>query len=90
MTPYFLAFTDELRARYGRFTPRLRFEKLRRLLERRGVPLLEIPEVPANAPYFRTFWQPDSQVTVSVIDTYGESARRTVCGSAMCTASRPQ
>ncbi|WP_371614278.1 hypothetical protein [Streptomyces sp. NBC_00454] len=61
-----------LRARYGRFTPRLRFEKLRRLLERRGVPLLEIPEIPANAPYFRTFWQPASQVAVSVIGACGE------------------
>ncbi|MGW7021492.1 hypothetical protein ACWGGS_19470 [Streptomyces decoyicus] len=63
---------DTLRAQYGRFTPRLRFEKLQRLLERRGVPLLEIPEIPVNAPYFRTFWQPDSQVAVSVIGTYGE------------------
>lgn len=63
---------EALRARYGRFTPRLRFPKLRRLLERRGVPLLEIPEDPANAPYFRTFWQPHSQVAVSVIGTYGE------------------
>ncbi|MER5961499.1 hypothetical protein [Streptomyces sp. NPDC002057] len=61
-----------LRARYGRFAPRLRFDKLRRLLERRGVPLLEIPEIPANAPYFRTFWQPDSRVAVTVIGTYGE------------------
>ncbi len=63
---------NTLRARYGRFTPRLRFEKLQRLLVRRGVPLWEIPEVPASAPYFRTFWQPDSQVAVSVIGTYGE------------------
>ncbi|MFF5126070.1 hypothetical protein ACFY41_03910 [Streptomyces syringium] len=63
---------ETLRARYGRFTPRLRFEKLQRLLERRGVPLLEIPESPANAPYYRTFWQPDSRVTVSVIGAYGE------------------
>ncbi|GAA3179110.1 hypothetical protein GCM10017688_34810 [Streptomyces ramulosus] len=63
---------EELRARYGRFASRLRFEKLRRLLERRGVPLLEIPEIPANAPYFRTFWQPDSQVAVSTIGTHGE------------------
>ncbi|MFD5270460.1 hypothetical protein [Streptomyces sp. NPDC058335] len=63
---------DVLRARYGRFTPRLRFGKLQRLLLRRGVPLLEIPEIPANAPYFRTFWQPDSLVAVSVIGTYGE------------------
>lgn len=63
---------DVLRARYGRFTSRLRFEKLRRLLARRGVPLVEIPEVPTFAPYFRTFWQPDSQVAISVIGTYGE------------------
>ncbi|MGX8903745.1 hypothetical protein ACR820_00405 [Streptomyces netropsis] len=63
---------ETLRTRYGRFTPRLRFEKLQRLLERRGVPLLKIPEDPANAPYYRTFWQPDSQVAVSVIGTYGE------------------
>ncbi|TQK42557.1 hypothetical protein FBY35_3979 [Streptomyces sp. SLBN-118] len=63
---------DGLRARYGRFTPRLRFEKLQRLLQRRGITLLEIPESSANAPYYRTFWQPDSQVAVSVIGTYGE------------------
>ncbi|MFD8073376.1 hypothetical protein ACFV3E_12065 [Streptomyces sp. NPDC059718] len=63
---------DEIRAMYGRFTPRLRFDKLRRLLDRRGVPLLEIPELPANAPYFHTFWQPGSHVAVSVIGTYGE------------------
>lgn len=63
---------DELRARYGRFTPRLRFEKLQRLLTRRGVPLLEVPESPGNAPYFRTFWQPGSHAAVSVIGTYGE------------------
>lgn len=61
-----------LRARYGRFTPRLRFDKLHRLLDRRGVPLLEVPELPVNAPYFRTFLQPESRVAVSVIGTYGE------------------
>ncbi|MFE9676864.1 hypothetical protein ACFYO5_22390 [Streptomyces sp. NPDC006259] len=61
-----------LRARYGRFTPRLRFEKLQRLLVRRGVPLREVPELRANAPYFRTFWQPGSLVAISVIGTYGE------------------
>ncbi|MGW1373928.1 hypothetical protein ACWD6P_06540 [Streptomyces sp. NPDC002446] len=63
---------EPLRARYGRFAPRLRFAKLQRLLQRRGVPLLEIPELPANAPYYRTFWQPDSHVAVSVIGTHGE------------------
>ncbi|WP_035795928.1 hypothetical protein [Kitasatospora mediocidica] len=61
-----------LRARYGRFTPRLRFEKLHRLLARRGVPLLELPASPPNAPYYRTFWQPDSEVAIVVIGTHGE------------------
>ncbi|MFI8292171.1 hypothetical protein ACIGBL_23830 [Streptomyces sp. NPDC085614] len=60
-----------LRDRYGRFAPRLRYDTLRRLLDRRGVPLLEIPEAAANTPYFRTFWQPDSRVAVRVIGTYG-------------------
>ncbi|OQR64600.1 hypothetical protein B6E66_08350 [Streptomyces maremycinicus] len=63
---------DTLRDRYGRFTPRLRFAKLSRLLEKRGVPLLEVPQLPANHPYFRTFWQPGSRVAVTVIGAYGE------------------
>ncbi|ELP62260.1 hypothetical protein ACKI1I_33790 [Streptomyces turgidiscabies] len=63
---------DVLRTRYGRFTPRLRFEKLRRLLARRGVTLVEIPEIVSSGPYFRTFWQPESLVAVTVIGTYGE------------------
>ncbi|MFB7648941.1 hypothetical protein ACFXPM_12235 [Streptomyces sp. NPDC059095] len=62
---------ERLREQYGRFTHRLRFEKLRRLLERRGVSLVEVPD-PGNAPYYRTFWQPDSQVAVSVIAGYGQ------------------
>ncbi|MEU8563393.1 hypothetical protein AB0C45_18100 [Streptomyces cyaneofuscatus] len=36
------------------------------------MPLHEIPEPSPNGPYFRTFWQPDSQVALSVIGTYGE------------------
>lgn len=63
---------DLLRARYGRFARRLRFEKLQRLLLRRGVRLKEVPATPVSAPYFRTFWQPDSQVAVTVVGTYGE------------------
>ncbi|MFG3167529.1 hypothetical protein [Streptomyces sp. NPDC048200] len=63
---------EAIRAQYGRFTPRLRFEKLRRLLEHRGVPLLEVPELPANSPHFRTYWQPASRVAVSVVGTCGE------------------
>lgn len=61
-----------VRARYGRFTYRLRFDKLRRLLERRGVPLVEIPAYPCDAPYLRTFLQPGSRVAVSVIGAHGE------------------
>ncbi|WP_438295383.1 hypothetical protein [Streptomyces sp. HUAS TT7] len=63
--------SETFRDRYGRFTPRLRFDKLRRLLERRGVPLVEVPD-PANAPYYRTFWQPVSKVAVMVIAGYDE------------------
>ncbi|WP_129264935.1 hypothetical protein [Streptomyces sp. M3] len=62
---------EELRARYGRFAPRLRFEKLRRLLDRRGVPLVEVPEYPGNAPYYRTFWQPASLTAVSFVAVHG-------------------
>lgn len=58
---------EVLRARYGRFAPRLSFGKLRRLLDRRGVPLVEIPEYAANAPRFRTFWQPGSLTAVSFV-----------------------
>ncbi|MFF4183527.1 hypothetical protein ACFYZ9_10090 [Streptomyces sp. NPDC001691] len=68
--PAFLNKT--LRARYGRFTPRLRFEKLRRLLERRGVPLVEVSGYSCNAPYYRTYWQPGAQVGITVVGTYGE------------------
>ncbi|MFE5241013.1 MULTISPECIES: hypothetical protein [unclassified Streptomyces] len=56
---------EVLRARYGPFAPRLRFEKLHRLLDRRGVPLVEIPEPAANGPRYRTFWQPGSRTAVS-------------------------
>ncbi|MEU1486372.1 hypothetical protein [Streptomyces sp. NPDC005752] len=63
---------EVLRARYGRFAPRLRFEKLRGLLHRRGVPLLEVPEYAGNAPYYRTFWQPGSRTAVSFVATHGE------------------
>ncbi|MFD6274400.1 hypothetical protein ACFWFI_02205 [Streptomyces sp. NPDC060209] len=63
---------EVLRARYGSFAPRLRFEKLRRLLDRRGVPLVEIPEYPANAPHYRTFWQPGSRTAVSFVAVHGE------------------
>ncbi|MFE6184958.1 hypothetical protein ACFQ6U_11100 [Streptomyces sp. NPDC056465] len=66
---------EVLRARYGRFAPRLRFEKLQRLLDRRGVPLVEIPETPANGPQYRTFWQPGSRTAVSFIAVRGDGDR---------------
>lgn len=56
----------ELRARYGRFARRLRFAKLRALLDRRGVPLLEVPS-PMGAPAHRLFRRPASGVTVTVV-----------------------
>ncbi|MGA4944465.1 hypothetical protein [Streptomyces cinereoruber] len=61
-----------LRARYGRFAPRLRFDKLHRLLERRGATLVPVAEAASNAPYFRTYEHPLSRATVTVIATYGE------------------
>ncbi|MFE1831478.1 hypothetical protein [Streptomyces yangpuensis] len=67
------ALTDgALRARYGRFAPRLRFDKLHRLLERRGAPLMRLPEVPPYAPYFRMHEHPASRAVVTVVSTYGE------------------
>ncbi|GAA4936047.1 hypothetical protein ACFPM3_06205 [Streptomyces coeruleoprunus] len=62
---------DVLRARYGRFGRRLRFAKLRTLLERRGVPLVEITH-PANAPHYQEFWQPESRVSIMVVGTRAE------------------
>ncbi|MEU5001902.1 hypothetical protein [Streptomyces sp. NPDC021622] len=38
-----------------RFTPRLLLDKLQLLPDRRGIRLLEIAELPANAPHFPSF-----------------------------------
>ncbi|WP_327228089.1 hypothetical protein OG229_35215 [Streptomyces platensis] len=65
---------ETLRSRYGRFDRRLRFEKLRRLLEKRGTPLVEVPDFPSQAPYYRVYWQPTSQVSLSVIRAHGKYA----------------
>ncbi|KUL38842.1 hypothetical protein ADL22_16385 [Streptomyces sp. NRRL F-4489] len=62
----------EIRDRYGRFARRLRFDKLQRLLLKRGTPLVEVPEARANSPYYRTYWQPDSLVSVTTIAAHGE------------------
>ncbi|WP_308312632.1 hypothetical protein [Streptomyces sp. ISL-11] len=61
-----------IRDRYGRFDRRLRFEKLRRLLERRGTRLVEVPELDVQSPCYRTYWQPDSLVSVTVIGAHEE------------------
>ncbi|MFH8411153.1 hypothetical protein ACH4FX_41245, partial [Streptomyces sp. NPDC018019] len=53
-----------VRDRYGRFDRHLRYEKLERLLKKRGVPLEDAPDV--NAPAFTQHWQPTSQVSVLV------------------------
>ncbi|MCX4672102.1 hypothetical protein OG453_36440 [Streptomyces sp. NBC_01381] len=42
-------------ARCRRFAPGLRLDKLQLLPDRRGIHLLEIAELPANAPHFRSF-----------------------------------
>ncbi|WP_128984753.1 hypothetical protein [Streptomyces roseicoloratus] len=53
-----------LRERYGRFGRRLRFDRLERLLVRRGITLEEVPG--ADAPVCSLHWQPASQVSVTV------------------------
>ncbi|MFF4694178.1 hypothetical protein [Streptomyces chattanoogensis] len=63
---------ETIRARYGRFDRRLRFEKLQRLLAKRGTPLREIPEHPVQSSYYRTYWQPDSLTSLTVVAARGE------------------
>ncbi|MFH8407110.1 hypothetical protein ACH4FX_20280 [Streptomyces sp. NPDC018019] len=63
---------EVIRARYGRFARHVRFSTLRQRLEKRGAALLEIPGYAGNAPYYRTYWQPDSLVSVTVIAARGE------------------
>ena len=53
-----------IRERYGRFDRHLRFDKLERLLAKRGVRMEDVPD--CNAPAFTLHWQPASQVSVMV------------------------
>ncbi|WP_030661389.1 hypothetical protein [Streptomyces rimosus] len=55
---------EAIRDRYGRFDRHLRFDKLERLLGKRGVFLEDVPDV--NAPAVTQHWQPASQVSVLV------------------------
>ncbi|MEU9118928.1 hypothetical protein AB0C96_03545 [Streptomyces sp. NPDC048506] len=66
--------TSSIRDRYGRFGRRLRFDKLERLLGKRGVRLEDVPDV--NTPAFTQHWQPASQVSVMVFRAYEEWQQR--------------
>jgi hypothetical protein len=63
-----------VRARYGRFDRRLRFDKLERLLARRGVRMEAVPD--PNAPACALHWQPDSQVSVMTCEVPERGERR--------------
>ncbi|MFC8508884.1 hypothetical protein ACFU3J_15235 [Streptomyces sp. NPDC057411] len=66
----------EIRERYGRFDRHLRFDKLQRLLARRGLGLEDVPDV--NAPEFTLHWQPASEVSVTAFRKreWGRNRRR--------------
>ncbi|MEU6841820.1 hypothetical protein ABZ930_08115 [Streptomyces sp. NPDC046716] len=63
-----------IRDRYGRFDRHLRFDKLERLLEKRGVVLEDAPDM--NAPAFTRHWQPASQVSVMTFRAHPEWRQR--------------
>ncbi|MEU2559499.1 hypothetical protein ABZ626_09220 [Streptomyces longispororuber] len=65
-----------LRERYGRFGRHLRFDRLERLLAKRGVRMEHVPD--ANAPAFSLHWQPASEVSVMALRARegGERRRR--------------
>ncbi|MER6050578.1 hypothetical protein ABT168_24575 [Streptomyces sp. NPDC001793] len=63
-----------IRERYGRFDRHLRFDKLERLLAKRGARLEDVPDV--NAPAFTLHWQPDSQASVMAFRAHEKGERR--------------
>ncbi|WP_405015873.1 hypothetical protein OHV05_01260 [Kitasatospora sp. NBC_00070] len=63
-----------IRDRYGRFDRHLGFDKLERLLGKRGLPLEDVPD--ANGPEFTQHWQPASQVSVMVYRAHPEWRQR--------------
>ncbi|MGY4904130.1 hypothetical protein [Streptomyces sp. 900116325] len=63
-----------IRQRYGRFDRHLRFDKLERLLTRRGLHMEDVPD--PNAPAYKLHWQPASQVSVMVCGPEREARRR--------------
>ncbi|WP_431044547.1 hypothetical protein ACQUSR_23305 [Streptomyces sp. P1-3] len=63
-----------IRDRYGRFDRHLRFDKLERLLAKRGVRMEDVPD--ANAPAFSLHWQPASHVSVMAFRAHEWGERR--------------
>jgi hypothetical protein len=63
-----------IRERYGRFGRHLRFDTLKRLPAKRGVPLEDVPDV--NAPAFTLHWQPASQMSVMAFRAHERGERR--------------
>ena len=63
-----------IRERYGRFDRHLRFDKLERLLAKRGVRMEDVPD--CNAPALTLHWQPASQVSVMVCRAPERGKRR--------------
>ncbi|WP_418961173.1 hypothetical protein [Streptomyces tritici] len=65
---------EAMRERYGRFGRHLRFDKLERLLARRGVHLEDVPD--PNAPAYSLHWQPVSEVSVLTYRAHERSPAR--------------
>ncbi|MFJ6010729.1 hypothetical protein [Streptomyces sp. NPDC092952] len=63
-----------IREQYGRFDRHLRYDRLERLLGRRGVHLEDVPN--PNAPSYSLHWQPGSGVSVLVFRAHGRTGRR--------------
>ncbi|MER5612384.1 hypothetical protein [Streptomyces sp. NPDC002215] len=63
-----------IRERYGRFDRHLHYDKLERLLTRRGVHMEDVPD--SNAPAYTLHWQPASQVSVMVCRSHEREVPR--------------
>ncbi|MFK0294284.1 hypothetical protein ACIQU6_27955 [Streptomyces sp. NPDC090442] len=63
-----------IRDRYGRFDRHLRFDKLERLLAKRGVHMEYVPD--CNEPSLTLHWQPASQVSVMALRAHENERRR--------------
>ncbi|MFI6144454.1 hypothetical protein [Streptomyces sp. NPDC051109] len=63
-----------IRERYGRFGRHLRFDRLERLLAKRGMRMEDVPD--SNAPAYSLHWQPGSQVSVMASRTHERAKGR--------------